>query len=356
MRIHDLDGLRGIAAIAVVFYHYTTCYRDFFSYNAPLPFSFQYGMYGVQLFFLISGFVVLMSVERKRDPLDFAKSRFIRLYPAYWASLLFVVLLIALTPGPREFIGWGRLFRRAAADVSMVQGWFHIASLSGTYWTLGLEMTFYVVVLLLLFYKKLDWIVPMLCGLVVIGAIDGLCCRYRPNPVSPWLRSALALDYIHYMLVGVLIYKMRETPRPAYVVVAVLSLFATYTQDPARHEAGKELVVGAVLALIVMLATNGRLGVLRWKVPVFLGAISYSLYLNHSVLGFHIIYNAQRYGLSPIVSIALAIAASIILATATTFYFEKPVMATLRRRFHSPPPSSTAPTPCGAPSLLPSVG
>ena len=86
--IYELDGLRGVAALAVVFYHYTT--RFSIKFNSDIisnVINFKYGHYGVQLFFVISGFVIFMSIEKVKSPFEFLYKRFVRLYPTFWMSL-----------------------------------------------------------------------------------------------------------------------------------------------------------------------------------------------------------------------------------------------------------------------------
>ena len=190
-RVVGLDGLRGIAACGVLIHHFTTSYDMNHSFNGWLPFSFPQGVLGVPLFFLISGFVIFMTVERTKLTRDFAVSRFVRLYPAFWLSLLIAFVILCVIPGPEQPLVWGQLLRRTTANASMISGWFGIGMISHDYWTLSVEMTFYVIFFLLLFWKRIDWTVPVLCGFVVLGMVDGLIARQRPNPVSPYLRSIL---------------------------------------------------------------------------------------------------------------------------------------------------------------------
>ena len=80
-RFRELDGLRGIAALAVVFSHYAAQHNSHFPEDPPPFHGFEWGAAGVQLFFIISGFVIFMSARRANRPSDFAISRAARLYP-----------------------------------------------------------------------------------------------------------------------------------------------------------------------------------------------------------------------------------------------------------------------------------
>ena len=85
-RLYQIDLFRFIAALMVVLFHYT--FRGFIASSSILEFPllgflFKYGYLGVDLFFIISGFVIYMSIE-KSNVYGFVKSRIARLYPAYW--------------------------------------------------------------------------------------------------------------------------------------------------------------------------------------------------------------------------------------------------------------------------------
>ena len=78
-RLTELDSLRGIAAMAVVLFHYTTRFTELYGHTAPPVFSVPLGHLGVNLFFMISGFVIFMTLERTLTSRDFIISRFSRL-------------------------------------------------------------------------------------------------------------------------------------------------------------------------------------------------------------------------------------------------------------------------------------
>ena len=101
-RVVELDALRGIAALAVVAFHYTTQYGQQYGHTTPLGFGFPPGNYGVNLFFLISGFVIFMTLERARSAMDFVVSRFSRLYPAYWAAMALTCIFVYVLGMPEQ--------------------------------------------------------------------------------------------------------------------------------------------------------------------------------------------------------------------------------------------------------------
>src|SRR6185436_1577322 len=97
-RLVQIDGLRAIAALSVVAFHYTTRFDELYMHTAPtgLHLSHDAGLMGVQLFFAISGFVIFMTVDRVKRPMDFVAWRFSRLFPAYWAAVAITFVVLSL--------------------------------------------------------------------------------------------------------------------------------------------------------------------------------------------------------------------------------------------------------------------
>jgi len=137
MRIKELDVFRGLAAISVVLYHYTTRYNKIFdsSYSVNL----KYGWLGVPVFFILSGFVIYLTVNKSEDALDFLKRRFIRLYPTFWVCLL-------ITLGVEAFTGYF-INEISVKDILMNFTMFHqffgFEHVDGAYWSLLPELLFY---------------------------------------------------------------------------------------------------------------------------------------------------------------------------------------------------------------------
>jgi len=87
-RVGGLDVLRGCAAAAVMLHHHGQYYDVLYPGRTPLSVDLGAGHFGVELFFIISGFVILMTIERKKTILDFGLSRAARLMPAFLVALL----------------------------------------------------------------------------------------------------------------------------------------------------------------------------------------------------------------------------------------------------------------------------
>src|SRR5947209_4540546 len=141
-RISTLDSLRGIAALSVVIYHYTYRFRLKFGHDYSSIYDLKIGFYGVELFFIISGFVIFMTVEKCKNGADFAFKRFTRLYPTYWLCLFisFTFLYFFGISAQRP------TFTELLINLSMVQYLLHTKSVDGVYWSLLTELIFYFMI------------------------------------------------------------------------------------------------------------------------------------------------------------------------------------------------------------------
>ena len=86
-RLVELDVLRGLAALAVMLYHYTVRFTQLYPNFPPAAAKLPCGFFGVEFFFCISGFVIFMTLDRTRRPMDFVVSRVARLWPACLAAM-----------------------------------------------------------------------------------------------------------------------------------------------------------------------------------------------------------------------------------------------------------------------------
>src|SRR6266567_3571227 len=153
-RLRELDLLRFVAAMAVMMHHFTGVryYTPWHDATKVFPAASKvtgYGYLGVQLFFVISGFVILMSAWDRR-PGDFAVSRFVRLFPAYWCAVglvLFVYYATGLSSGyPVSKIG---PLERVLPNLTMLQTGVGAPDSESVYWTLWIEIHFYALIALM---------------------------------------------------------------------------------------------------------------------------------------------------------------------------------------------------------------
>lgn len=327
VRIGELDALRGLAAFAVMLYHYTTLYDKNIGHIETPAFGFAAGNYGVQLFFLISGFVIFMTLEKIRTGTDFVVSRFSRLYPAYWAAVATSAAFVYTIGLPEQRLSTGALL----VNLTMFQQILQVAHLDGSYWTLQIELFFYIQ--MLFWYltgqlQRIRWIIAVWL-VVVLGYY--LADAHHVH-VSWTLGQLLILEHIPFFSIGILFYQLyndaqRRSWHDHALVAASICVIAA-TREPVY------VVVALFCTAVFYLFIYGGLRWLAARPFAFLGTISYSLYLLHQVIGFDAIWHLEHDAhISGTLSVFLAIALSIALATVLTRLVEQPAMRWIRRRW-----------------------
>lgn len=334
-RITDLDALRGLAALAVVLFHYTSRYNEFFPDAPPPPFSVPWGHYGVELFFGISGFVIFMTLDRTSALADFVVSRFSRLYPAYWAAMVLTALVV-------HFAGPARLELSPAmflANISMVENFIGVPPVDGVYWTLSVELAFYVVMAALWRLGLLKRIEYVLFGWIALRWI----WTFAPGLIGmepSWLLGAVTIQaFIPYFSIGIAAYRLRsgEAAPPVTALVFGFALLTVAVCDGLGAFA-----VAFISACALLSVALGRSRLLGAPPLVWLGTISYSLYLLHQYIGFAALDRLERAGLPSSAAILVAILLALSLATAVTFGIERPALRALRNRYRRRRDNATA--------------
>ncbi|HEX8580164.1 MAG TPA: acyltransferase [Allosphingosinicella sp.] len=327
-RIRDLDALRGLAALAVVLFHFTTRYQAVYGHRTEPWLNVPWGHYGVQLFFGISGFVIFMTLDRTRSLSDFAVSRASRLFPAYWTAILITTLVVTFA-GMKEFV---RTPLEIAINTTMLQTFVNVRPVDGVYWTLSVELAFYCIMAALWKLRLLPRIEPVLfawMGLEWIWAFSPKLIGFEPS----WLLGALLIqDYIPFFAIGIAAYRMKCEPGRrgwAWAVMAA-ALLTVAVCDGWAH-----LIVALIsTAALTAIALRG-VPLLGARPLVWLGAISYSLYLLHELIGFALIRWLESAGISATAAIGLTTAAMLALAAAATFLVERPALRAIRGAYRT---------------------
>lgn len=328
MRIKELDAFRGLAALAVVLYHYTTIYSKDFGVESPIYFS--YGWLGVPFFFILSGFVITLTIERCTSASQFLKKRFIRLYPTFWICLLLTLGTIFITKSQSI----APMFNRPLVDILFNFTMFHellkLHHVDGAYWSLLPELLFYLLMAGLFLFKKTEKV------LLYNGILLVICCIHYFFPI-PIISRLLDLHYVLLFMIGICFYRIytRKGKAPLYLHVLIITnlVLGIYLYTIVRPHLDITIVFVSfpliVLFFYIFVYTNFYvLG--RSKFLLFLGIISYPLYLVHQIIGYILMLFFDKY--TPrFLSIALAAAIAIGLASLITYIIEPPLNKRLKK-------------------------
>jgi len=311
----------------VMAFHYTTKYDELFHFTGSVPFHVPWGYLGVNLFFVISGFVIFMTLNRVRVPMDFVVSRASRLYPAYWAAIVLTLFITHVLGLPGKEPSW----QNAILNVVMFQGLFRVAPVDGVYWTLLVELLFYALALALFVTRQMHRVLHAICSLLFLRMVYWGLAEYAHIDL-PWrIREILILDFIAFFALGIIAYRLvqnRERPHPADLATAASAIAVLAITESAFIAA-----VGSVCFFAVWLAAMGRLRFLQLPVFVWFGSISYPLYLLHENIGWAILRQLQIRGWTPAAAIATTALLAIALAAALSRYIERPAMAWIRGKY-----------------------
>lgn len=354
---HFLDSLRGLAALWVVFNH-TQEYLPNALPEIPSVIRqplIQYGGLGVQVFFVLSGYVIAQSLQRTRMDTpalgNFMVRRMVRLSPPYWAAVVFALVVSSVSAVAKDEVWSFPSIGRLLAHVVYLPDLLNMEMINGVHWTLYIEVQFYVLIGIFLWLLAKAPQQGSAARLVPLIAFSTIAAASLIHPLfelrdgrEHWFGA-----YVHAFVFGMLI----QWTRSKRLHPAVLAVF-TAVLGLAWAIHGDSVVGGAFVAGAIVYAftgPKGAFGLLEQPPFLFLGKISFSLYLVHSpVMGSVSYLGGKVLGESvgaELVTAVFEIIASLIVGAVFWKIFEEPAMRwskALRR-------TSSTPAPARAPSL-----
>jgi exopolysaccharide production protein ExoZ len=272
--IQPIQYLRGIAALMVVWHHGVGQLATLETY-----FPFRFGTSGVDLFFVISGFIMVVTTAgRDVTPTEFIARRFVRVVPLYWVLTLALAATALVAPS---------LFRSVKLTaVSLIQSLLFIPHFSPSHagmiwpvlvpgWTLNYEMFFYVVFAAsLAFSHRLAILSITLAMLVASGYLLGPFA----HPIAQTYTDPILLEFVAGALIGRLWLAGADLPFVPSILASLVGAALLLRRDSPPLESYTQLL-GAVLLVCGVL--NRR--ILHWRNDLLrsLGDASYSIYLTH---------------------------------------------------------------------------
>jgi peptidoglycan/LPS O-acetylase OafA/YrhL len=312
-RIKFLDGLRGIAIVLVI------CFHAFSRWPLIVPYGnsygnflfFKYGYLGVQLFFLISGFVILMSLEKNKFFLIFIYKRWLRLFPA---MLVATILLYLTAPFLYERPGGIPNINSVLPGLTFIDPrWIKIITgvsispLEGVFWSLFVEFKFYFIFGVSYFILGKEKAIMAVFSMYLLSIVGG---KLNIHLLSVLL-NYLSFEYFGWFASGSLAYLYFISKKHKYLFFSILAaLFEIYKY---RYDSTLLLFCIFILLLFFIPIYFEKTRILVSNpLLLFFGFISYPLYLIHENAMIALICKISKfitipYLLLPIVAIFILI-------------------------------------------------
>lgn len=269
----SVQYLRAIAAFMVLLSH--SVFKLELNGSTLLGW-YQIGGYGVDLFFIISGFIMCLTIERKKDSFfSFMKKRIVRIIPLYWVLTSVALVIFLLLPSAVNSSG---------GETSVIASYFLIPNgskyLINNGWTLSYEFYFYFIFSLCLAFGTFQKQVTSF--LLAFLALIGIVFSFQ-NPLLTFLTNPLLLEFI----LGIIAFKLIRNYRPSislctfFIFIGVAGLIQVNSFGGVTTALGRSLNGGLPMFFIFIgLVSLERK--LKMNKPLYeLGMSSYSLYLLH---------------------------------------------------------------------------
>lgn len=342
-RIYQIDLFRFLAALSIVFYHYL-----FSGYRADnlsnLHFSeigkyFKYGYLAVNIFFIISGFVITLSIE-SRSLKNFYISRISRLYPTYWLSVLITTAVIVIFGSPKFTVN----FTQVIINLTMFQNYFNIQSIDRVYWTLFVEMKFYIFIIgtyLVLNKKtdiKLDYLIYswLILSIVYIPLNNLFFFKI--------LNSFLILNWSSYFIAGMVFYQIFKSKiNTQYIILLCITMFISIFHAISKIENLEShhndtfspfYISGIIITfyILMFLVSSGKLNIINSSKLIKLGLLTYPLYLIHENIGF-IIFNQLGTESNKYIILFLTIILMLFVSYVISIFYDPRISSYLKIKF-----------------------
>jgi peptidoglycan/LPS O-acetylase OafA/YrhL len=316
-----INALRGIAAFLVALLHFfinTQSYYGQSTWSRGLePFflgTFDIGKFSIGLFFLVSGFLIPFSLERSKSIYTFAIHRVFRLYPAYWLSILLFLGLnswLAYEVKPS--------MATVLANLTMLQGYLRHPDLIGAFWTLQIELTFYILCMIL-FWRGVSNQPIRIAYCCLFTAITASFLSYLRFHVPTALFIALTLMYCADSLRR---NTMDSQTKTLWIITALsLGLISklAYGDIFIRYA----LSYWAAMLVFYLAYNHQNLSWFQGLFFTFFADISYSVYLLHDPIGIQLLKYLASKEIPAFFTYTAAFSATIIASTAVFIFIEKP--------------------------------
>lgn len=282
-----MEGLRGVAVFLVFWVHYSSLINPWLSgYSVPISnFMHEMGNLGVDLFFVLSGYLIYGSILDKPTfaPIKYGKRRIQRIYPTFLIVLLLYIALSFLFPSESKLpeSSFAR-FNYIAQNLLFLPGIFSINPIITVAWSLSYEVFYYIAIpCLILLLRIKSWRIENRLAFWCTVATLGFIC------FSLWSGPIRLLMFIS----GIFLFELHSKKKITLsswgtrCLIAALALFGFRTFFDVNYELSLAIIF-VLFVLLCLCAFNPKSNAYKWLTftPIrWLGNMSYSYYLIHGL-------------------------------------------------------------------------
>lgn len=352
-----LTGLRAIAILMVFFMHAGGAGLE--SLGSVATFFLRLGKYGVQIFFVISGYTIFSQFYQERYNFrDFILVRLARISLPYFPLLILIYLYLYF--GGKQFNTWALQFndgifslRDLLAHLTYLSAFFYqyANSVLGVEWTLGVEVFYYLVFGLLINYRiiKLNWKSFFIWGLVTFAVTLIIKLLAKGSLVNQFALGWWPFAYGYMFLLGGLAYYLRSIKFVSEKIISdskrllaanlfflsslaiflLMGLSVLYFK-PVYSLVELYFVITTFLAIILFHEHSLLAKILHNRFLMFVGSVSYSFYLIHNLVILHL-----PLIISPLLTLLINFLISLLLSVLWSLFFEQYLYSIVKKRIKS---------------------
>lgn len=345
-RLKILDGLRVLAITVVMIFHYLYLFNDKYYHLAYIEKEFfEYGYLGVQLFFIISGFVITLSLTKSVSFLSFLQKRWIRLFPAMLLCSILTFVLISLFDSDNLFPASKSIINLLVSNTfippSIINLIIKINSsyIDAPYWSLWVEIQFYIFIGVIYFINKKHFIRNFIIISISLSSLFYLSHQndFFPEKINWFLKVVLEIfnfsEHALWFVLGVLVYKLYFIKKNIITLITILSVIF---MQIAFLNFELYIILFCILSFFIFYCFLYNQKILFFlTIPLIqkIGIASYSIYLLHQNLGVLFIYKFYiLFGKANFVLPILLIFLFFIFGFFIYKYFEKPFENLLKKK------------------------
>lgn len=308
--------------------------------------NLDFGMFGVSIFFLISGFIVPFSVNRSKESIiSFLVKRFIRIFPLYIIIFSFTFLTLSLYAYYRTG-EYPYSIKQYLIQASLQRDWFWVSSIDGISWTLEIEIKFYILYAILMLIKKTDS-PKVISGISIVTAFACIIYNTTQAEILSVNRNlyiilgvlTLSMTYIIFIFIGLAIYQFYTGNWSKETLLVVMQVLVVTFIISILNSSSSNIILKFIInyggGLLIFI--NAYLLREKWHRKInlfnFFAKYSYVIYLIHGINGYILMDILVRKGFG----FEFCLVTTIVIILLTSYFFgnfiEKPINRLKNVRF-----------------------